>query len=301
MELFEQRKKLIDDLVGIVPGREIWSKIKGNRMILFCLLLLGTITLLAVFAPFISPYDPAEQNLTNRLQSPSMSHLMGTDYLGRDIFSRVLYGAQTSLFIAGAVVAVSLTFGVAAGSLAGYFGGWTDGAISRVIDVLISFPGIILSLALIGVMGAGVFNLILALSIVHWASYARLTRGQVLTVKNNDYIASSKLVGSSRMRIMIKHILPNSIAPVIVLATIDMGHVILAAASLSFLGLGIPAYIPEWGSMISLGKEYIRSAPYVILGPGLAITLVVVLFSLLGDSLRDVLDPKKEEGELGNA
>lgn len=301
MAFIESRKRIIDSLLRSNTEHELMHKVMGSKVIMGCLVLLGGVALMALFAPYIAPFDPFQQSLPNRLQSPSWTHLMGTDYLGRDIFSRVLFGAQTSLTIAGAVVGVSLAFGMAAGAVAGYLGGITDAVISRVVDVLISFPGIILSLALIGVLGTGMFNMVVALSIVHWASYARLTRGQVLAVKNNDYITSSKLVGASRFRVVLKHILPNSIAPVVVLATLDMGHVILAAASLSFLGLGMPAHIPEWGAMVSAGKEYIRSAPFVIMGPGIAITVVVMLFSLLGDALRDVLDPKKEESILGNA
>ncbi len=294
------RKSTVDSISVSTGGKDLIVRLLRNKLVLICLILLIALVMAAILAPLIAPFDPNEQYLSGALQSPSWTHLMGTDEMGRDIFSRVLFGARISLPIAGAVVAISFIVGLAIGSIAGYVGGWTDGLLSRIIDVFISFPGIIMSLVLIGFMGPGFVNMIVALSITSWAGYARLMRGQVLSVKNNDYVSSSKLIGESKFRIMFKHIIPNSIAPVIVLATIDMGHVILASASLSYLGLGIPADIPEWGSMINAGQDYIRTAPWVIIGPGLAITFTVMIFCLLGDGLRDVMDPKSdEEGVIG--
>ena len=250
--------------------------------------------LLALIAPWIAPYDPNDIDLKESLQSPSTDHLLGTDHLGRDILSRLLYGATTSFSIAISVVIFALAMGIALGGIAGYFGGIPDDIISRVIDLFLSFPSMIFALAIVGALGSSVLNLILALSLVHWASYARLMRGQVLSIKSNDYVSSARVMGASDRRILVKHILPNALAPVIVLATLDMGHVILSAAALSFLGLGIPPSIPEWGSMLNAGKEFMRTAPYLTLFPGMAITLTVILFSLLGDGFREVLDPESE-------
>ncbi|HNZ05480.1 MAG TPA: ABC transporter permease, partial [Methanothrix soehngenii] len=192
------------------------------------------------------------------------------------------------------VVAFALIGGIALGGIAGYSGGLSDDIISRVIDLFLSFPSMIFALAIVGALGSSVLNLIMALALVHWASYARLMRGQVLSAKSNDYVSSARVIGASDRRILVKHILPNALAPVIVLATLDMGHVILSAAALSFLGLGIPPSVPEWGSMLNAGKEFMRTSPYLTLFPGMAITLTVILFSLLGDGFQEILDPESE-------
>lgn len=284
-------------LHSFYPGRIKWGpyhRIMANRMVAVCLVLLAAMALLALIAPWIAPYDPNDIDLKESLQSPSTEHLLGTDHLGRDILSRLLYGATTSFSIAISVVIFALAMGIALGGVAGYFGGIPDDIISRVIDLFLSFPSMIFALAIVGALGSSVLNLILALSLVHWASYARLMRGQVLSIKSNDYVSSARVMGASDRRILVKHILPNALAPVIVLATLDMGHVILSAAALSFLGLGIPPSIPEWGSMLNAGKEFMRTAPYLTLFPGMAITLTVILFSLLGDGFREVLDPESE-------
>lgn len=287
----------VTKLHSFCPSRIKWEpyhRIMANRMVAVCLVLLAAMALLALIAPWIAPYDPNDIELKVSLQSPSTEHLLGTDHLGRDILSRLLYGATTSFSIAISVVIFALAMGIALGGVAGYFGGIPDDIISRVIDLFLSFPSMIFALAIVGALGSSVLNLILALSLVHWASYARLMRGQVLSIKSNDYVSSARVMGASDRRILVKHILPNALAPVIVLATLDMGHVILSAAALSFLGLGIPPSIPEWGSMLNAGKEFMRTAPYLTLFPGMAITLTVILFSLLGDGFREVLDPESE-------
>jgi len=266
----------------------------ANRTVAVCLVLLAAMVLIAILAPWIAPYEPNDINLKESLQSPSKEHWLGTDHLGRDIFSRLLYGATTSFTIAISVVAFALIWGIALGGIAGYFGGLSDDIISRVIDLFLSFPSMIFALAIVGALGSSVLNLIMALALVHWASYARLMRGQVLSAKSNDYVSSARVIGASDRRILVKHILPNALAPVIVLATLDMGHVILSAAALSFLGLGIPPSVPEWGSMLNAGKEFMRTAPYLTLFPGMAITLTVILFSLLGDGFQEILDPESE-------
>jgi peptide/nickel transport system permease protein len=266
----------------------------ANRTVAVCLVLLAAMVIIAILAPWIAPYEPNDINLKESLQSPSKEHWLGTDHLGRDIFSRLLYGATTSFTIAIFVVAFALIWGIALGGIAGYFGGLSDDIISRVIDLFLSFPSMIFALAIVGALGSSVLNLIMALALVHWASYARLMRGQVLSAKSNDYVSSARVIGASDRRILVKHILPNALAPVIVLATLDMGHVILSAAALSFLGLGIPPSVPEWGSMLNAGKEFMRTAPYLTLFPGMAITLTVILFSLLGDGFQEILDPESE-------
>lgn len=278
-----------------------YHKILMNRTVTACLLILGFMVLLSFMAPLITPYDPNAIDLKSSLQPPSAGHPLGTDHLGRDVLCRLLYGAKVSFLISLSVVLVALTLGILLGGFAGYFGGLADEVLSRMIDVFLSFPGIIFALAIVGALGSSVLNLIIALGLVHWASYARLMRAQVLSVKNNDYVSSARVIGASDRRILIRHILPNALAPVIVLATLDMGHVILSAAALSFLGLGIPPSVPEWGSMLNAGKEFMRTAPYLTIFPGLALTITVVLFSLLGDGFREILDPESEVMGLGAA
>lgn len=277
---------------------EFTKKVFQRKDMLFALIALLLFSGTALFAPLISPYDPNAIDLGNKNLSPSGEHLLGTDYLGRDLLSRILIGARTSLSIAFGVVLISLLIGTALGCVAGYYGGIVDESISRVIDIFLSFPGIIFALAIMGVLGSGVFNLIFALSIVQWAKYARVMRGQVLSLKKQEFVLSAVTSGADDFHIILKHIVPNAIAPLLVLATIDFGHVILSIATLSFLGIGLPADVPEWGAMLSAGKEFMRTAPYQTIFPGLAITSFVVIFSILGDGMRDILDPNHEGGEI---
>ncbi|MFA5269157.1 MAG: ABC transporter permease, partial [Methanoregula sp.] len=264
-----------------------------------CLVLLGMLVIVAIFAPYISPCDPEAISVRDKNQGISSAHLFGTDFLGRDLFSLTIWGARTSLLIASVSVAVALVFGTIVGCVAGYYGGLVDEVLSRCIDLLLAFPGIIFALALLAFMGAGVLNLIIAITISQWAIYARLMRGQVISIKNLEYVQSARTAGLSDRRIMIRHLFPNAIMPVLILATLDIGHVILSVAGLSFLGLGIPPGIPEWGSMIGAGKEFLRTAPLNIIVPGLAITVVVLLFNVLGEGLRDILDVHKDQVNIG--
>lgn len=279
-------------------GSELTKKVSKKKDMLFALVALSFFVGLAILAPLISPYEPNAIDLKNKNLNPSGEHILGTDYLGRDLLSRILIGAQTSLSIAFGVVFISLLFGTAVGCAAGYYGGIVDESLSRVIDIFLSFPGVIFALTILGVLGSSIFNLMLALSIVQWAHYARVMRGQVLALKRQEFVLSSITSGASDFYIIRKHIVPNAIAPVLVLATIDLGHVILSIATLSFLGIGLPADIPEWGAMLSAGKEFMRTAPYQTIFPGLAITLFVVIFSIIGDGMRDILDPNHEGGEI---
>lgn len=271
------------------------SKIRKHIGFQVCLVLLGILVIASLFAPLIAPYDPNAIDLKQKNQGLSSAHIWGTDYLGRDLFSRTLFGSRTSLLIAFVTVACAFTTGVAMGCVAAYYGGVVDEVLSRFVDLFLAFPGIIFSLALLGLIGAGILNMILALTVSQWATFARFMRGNVLSIKNLEYIQSARTAGLPDRRIMMRHLMPNAIMPVLILATLDIGSVILATAGLSFLGIGIPPGIPEWGSMIGAGKEFLRTAPLNVIVPGLAITIVVLLFNVLGEGLRDILDVHDEQ------
>jgi peptide/nickel transport system permease protein len=260
-----------------------------------CLVLLGILVIASLSAPLIAPYDPNAIDLKQKNQGPSSAHIWGTDYLGRDLFSRTLFGSQTSLLIAFVTVACAFTTGAAVGCVAAYYGGVVDEVLSRFVDLFLAFPGIIFSLALLGLIGSGILNMILALTVSQWATFARVMRGNALSIKNLEYIQSARTAGLPDRCIMMRHLMPNAIMPVLILATLDIGSVILATAGLSFLGLGIPPEISEWGSMIGAGKEFLRTAPLNVIVPGLAITVVVLLFNVLGEGLRDILDVHDEQ------
>ncbi len=287
---FSYHRKVLAIKSNIGMGEIARKVIKRTDMVI-ALALLAALVVIAAVAPYIAPYDPNGIDMKNKNLGPGPGHLLGTDYLGRDLLSRILVGARTSLSIAAGVVGISLAVGIAVGAVSGYYGGVVDDIIARVIDIFMSFPGMIFALAMLGVMGPGIVNLMFSLALVQWSTYARLMRGQVLSVKNNEYIASAVTIGASDRHILARHVIPNAIAPIIVLATIDLGHVILSIAALSFLGIGLPADVPEWGAILSSGKEFMRTAPFITIFPGLAITFVVVIFSVLGDGMRSILDP----------
>nr|WP_305794545.1 nickel transporter permease [Halomarina rubra] len=224
---------------------------------------------------------------------------MGTDQLGRDVLSRLLYGARISLQISLAVVAITLAIGTAVGLIAGYAGGWVDEALMRFVDILLAFPGILLALVIAGILGPNLTNIMIALAVVGWTQYARIIRGSVLSVKQEEFVKAAQLMGVPRRRIVLRHILPNVVTPVIVLATMDMAYVILGTAGLSFLGLGAQPPTPEWGTMLSQGRNFVDTAWWVVNFPGLAIMITVLGFNLLGDGLRDVLDPR-DMGDVEN-
>lgn len=254
------------------------------------------VTVSQTVQPFsLAPYDPAEQHLIDRLQPPSAEYPLGTDQLGRDLFSRLLVGARISMRIAVAVVTISLIIGVVVGLTAGYVGGLVDEALMRLVDVLLAFPGILLALVIAGILGPSLTNIMIALAVVGWTQYARIIRGSVLSVKEQEFVKASQLMGVSRPRIVARHILPNVVSPVVVLATMDMAYVILGTAGLSFLGLGAQPPTPEWGTMLSGGRNYLQDAWWVANFPGLAIMVTVLAFNILGDSLRDILDPREME------
>jgi len=247
----------------------------------------------ALFAPWIAPHDPARIDLPARLMGPSVSHWFGTDELGRDILSRVIYGARISMLVGGCVVAASLTLGLIFGSIAGYYGGITDRLLNVVVmNAFMSFPGILLAIAFVAFLGPGIFNLIFALSLGGWVGYARLVRAQVLAVREREFVEAARALGASDLRIIVRHILPNIIQPIIVQAAIGMAGAILAEATMSFLGLGVPPPAASWGSMLNDGRSHLFDSPHLVLFPAAAVMLAVLSFNFIGDGLRDYLDPR---------
>ena len=251
------------------------------------------LTIVAALAgPFVSPHDPTAQELARRLEAPSLQHPFGLDELGRDILARILAGARISLLVGLAVVSVSTIAGMTLGSIAGYFGGRVDDVISRVIDVLMAFPGILLAIALVSVLGPSLANVVLALSLIGWVGYARLVRGQALRAREFEFVQAARALGAGTSRIVVRHILPTALPAVVVQATLGMAGAIIAEAALSFLGLGVQPPTPSWGTMLNGGRAHILDAPHLTIFPGLAIALLVLVFNFLGDGLRDRVDPK---------
>lgn len=248
---------------------------------------------IAVLAPIIAPYNPAALDLLHRLAPPSRAHWFGTDELGRDIFSRILYGARISLTVAVSVVGISLTVGLILGGLAGFYGGGTDTVLNTfVMNAFLALPGILLAIAFVAFLGPGLVNLIVALSIGGWVGYARLVRAQVLAVKEREFVEAARALGAGDLRIFIHHILPNILQPVIVQAAIGMAGAVLAEATLSFLGLGVPPPTPSWGSMLNDARSHLFDAPHMVVFPAIAVMLCVLSFNFIGDALRDFLDPR---------
>ena len=247
----------------------------------------------AIFAPWIAPQDPAAIDLPLRLDTPSRAHWFGTDELGRDIVSRIVSGARISMLVGSCVVAVSLALGLIIGSIAGYYGGAIDRFVNVVVmNAFLSFPGILLAIAFVAFRGPGIFNLVLALSLSGWVGYARLVRGQVLAAREREFVEAARALGASDLRIVVRHILPNIIQPVIVQAAIGMAGAILAEATMSFLGLGVPPPTASWGTMLNDARAHLFDAPHLVLFPALAVMLAVLSFNFIGDALRDYLDPR---------
>ncbi|HBT20558.1 MAG TPA: glutathione ABC transporter permease GsiD [Peptococcaceae bacterium] len=270
----------------------------NSRITALSALIILLLVFTAIAAPVIAPHDPVAVDLANKLKAPSLNYPFGTDHLGRCIFSRVIYGTRESLKVSLIVVSISASIGILLGLVSGYFGGLTDELIMRAVDIMLAFPSIILALAIITALGPGLNNVILALTLVHWTSYARLVRGEVLRIKEKEFVESARAMGNSQLRIMFRYILPNVMAPVMVVSTLDVAHVILSASGLSFLGLGAQPPTPEWGAMVNDGREFIRTAPHLTIFPGLAIMITSLAFNWLGDWLRDALDPRLREGRI---
>ena len=268
--------------------------IKENKLFAILSIALVFIILSAVFAPLLAPYDPDTADMGNAFQSPDEDHWFGTDKLGRDVFSRVLFGTRVSLAASLVLVSSIFVIGTTLGVIAGYFGGKIDTVIMRLSDMMISFPGMVLAIAVAGILGASVINAIIAIMIVSWTKYARLARSLVLKIRHKDFVYAAEVSGTKTSRILLRHMIPNVIPTLVITATTDIGTMILELAGLSFLGFGAQPPTPEWGLMLNEGRAYMLSCPWLMIFPGLAICLVVIVFNLLGDSLRDILDPKFE-------
>lgn len=265
------------------------SAVVGGSMI-------ATLLLVALIGPLIAPHDPLAMDLVNRFQQPSLMHPFGTDEFGRDVFSRVIYGARISLQVGIVAVGIAGTLGCLLGLVTGYLGGWLDTAGQWVIDVLLAFPGLLLALAITAVLGPGLLNVIIAVGIGALPTYARVMRGQVLALKQEEFIVAARVTGCSTTRILFRHLFPNTLSPIIVLASLGFASAVLAGAALSFIGMGAQPPTPEWGAMLASGREYLRRQWWIATFPGLAIAFTVLGFNLLGDGLRDALDPHREAG-----
>ena len=253
---------------------------------------LALVVLMALVAPFISPYDPLKQDLVNARLAPSAEHLLGTDDLGRDVLSRVIYGSRVSLIAGLASVAIGVVVGSLLGLVAGFSGGLADSLVMRLVDAVLAFPGLVLALALGAVMGAGLFGVVIALGVVYTPTFARLMRGQVLSIREREFVAAARVIGSPAWRIVAKHVLPNVATPIVIQASLSIAFAILAEASLSFLGLGVSPPTPSWGGMINQGRGYLQQAPWIVFGPGAALFVTVLGLNFVGDAIRDALDPR---------
>ncbi len=270
-----------------------WLRLKRNPLAMIGLAIIATLLVVAAFAPWLAPHDPIAQNLQNRLMPPgSPGHILGTDDFGRDILSRIIHGARITLYIVTLVAVTAPVFGLLVGTVSGYFGGWVDQVLMRITDIFLAFPRLILALALVAVLGPGIENAVLAIALTAWPPYARVARAETLTVRGSDYIAAVRLQGAGAGRVIWGHVMPMCLPSVIIRVTLDMAGVILTAAGLGFLGLGVQPPLPEWGLMISSGRKFLFEQWWVATMPGLAIFIVSLGFNLLGDGLRDVLDPR---------
>jgi peptide/nickel transport system permease protein len=287
---------LTDALAEAPPRVSEWSRFRrgflGRRVVAFGLIVIVIFILVALFAPLLAPYDPYSPDLSSALSQPNRAHLLGTDALGRDTLSRIIYGTRTSLEIGLIVVVIASVVGMTLGTLAGFYGGWWHNIIMRFVDALMSFPMILLALVIAALLGSGMKNVIIALSVAMMPGYARVMCGQVMSVKENDYITAGRSVGGTNRRIMLRHVVPNCLAPLIVMITMMLGAVMLAEAGLSFLGIGIVPPTAAWGSMVNDGRQYLLTLPILSFAPGLALMFVVFAFNMVGDGLRDALDPR---------
>jgi peptide/nickel transport system permease protein len=269
------------------------DRVKQQPLAALGLALIALFLLCAIFAPFLAPRDPAAIDLSRRLLAPSTAHWFGTDELGRDILSRTIYGARISLIVAVSVVGLSLALGLVAGCLAGFYGGWIDTVLNiYVTNAFLALPGILLAIAFVAFLGPGLGNLILALAISGWVGYARLVRAQVMAVKEREFVEAARALGATDLRVIVRHILPNILQPLIVQAAVGMAAAVLAEATLSFLGLGVPAPAASWGSMLNDGRSHLFDSPHLVFFPAVAVMLCVLAFNFLGDALRDYLDPR---------
>ncbi len=271
---------------------EMWRSLRANRAALVSLIFIVFLVLVAILGPYLTPYNPIETDMSSALQTPSAQHWFGTDQLGMDIFSRVIAGTRVSLTVGLLAVSIALTTGIILGAIAGYAGGWVDTVIMRVMDMMLAIPSILLAITLMAALGKGIDKAVIAIGLVSIPEYARIVRGNILSIKENDYIAAAHVVGLSDARIIFRHVLPNALSVIIVRATLGISSAILDTAALGFLGLGVQPPQPEWGDMLGRARGFIFQAPHTLLYPGMAITATVLAFNLLGDGLRDALDPR---------
>lgn len=271
------------------------QKVKKNRIWMKLIVFAGlaaALLLITIFAKYICPYDPYAQDLTQAMQPPSAAHLMGTDTYGRDMLSRVLIGAQTSISSTFVLVAIITVFGTVVGIFCGYYGGIVDSVMMRISDVCLAFPGLVFAMAVAAILDGGVRNAVIALALISWPKYSRIARGQTLSIKNLPYMQASQLAGDSVLQMIFRHVLPNIAGPILVTSMLDIGTMMMEIAGLSFLGLGAQPPVAEWGSMMSSGRSMLQTYPWIVLSPGVAIFVSVVIFNLLGDTIRDYMDPK---------
>lgn len=298
--LFFNKKKInqtTQELLEIPQGSwaEIWNALKRNRRAMLGLSFIIFLVLLAIFADVVAPYGMKEQNLANALQSPNATNWLGTDDLGRDVLSRLIYGTRVSLTVGVSAVAVALVIGGVLGVLSGYYKGWVDTLIMRLCDVLLSIPSILLAIAIVASLGASIQNMILAIGLANIPVFARIIRAGVISVKEKQFIEAGEALGANDALIIFKHIIPNIMSPIIVQSSMGIATAILSAVGLGFIGLGLEASVAEWGTMLNFGRSYIRTHPYLTLYPGLVIMVTILSFNLLGDGLRDAIDPKMRE------
>lgn len=277
------------------PWKTMFLMTIRNKAAMVGLVIIVILVFIAFFGKLIMPYDPYSGELSESLKGPSAQHIMGTDEQGRDIFSRVIDGTKISLRVGVAAVAIALTMGILLGSVAGYYSGRVDTLIMRVMDIMLAFPSLLLAIAFMSALGKGIDKAIIAISIVTIPEYARIIRGTILSIKENEYVQAARVIGNNDAAIIFRHILPNVISPIIVRATLGVSTAILETSALGFLGLGVQPPLAEWGSMLGAGRGYFYNAPHIVLFPGIAITITVLAFNLLGDGLRDALDPKSRK------
>lgn len=297
---FKTKKARVMEELGLRSGdlqastlyRDAWNRLKKNKMAIGSFIVLVLIALVAIFAPLIAPYDPYTQDLSRINEPPSADHWFGTDDVGRDLFSRVVYGTRISMLVGVVCEAICVPIGVILGALAGYFGGWVDAVVSRIIEIFSSFPTILFAIAVMFILGPGIMNVFIAIGIIGWTGLARMIRGQIMQLKEKEFIEAARASGASNMKIIFRHLIPNCLSTIIVVITLDIPGDIMLESTLSFVGLGVQPPDPSWGSMISEGRKFIRQNVWYSFFPGLAIMLVVLAFNTLGDGVRDALDPK---------
>ncbi len=272
--------------------RRSWFKLMANTSAVFGLAVIVLLVLVAILAPLIATHDIGTNNLANRLQPPSWGHFFGTDELGRDIFSRLVYGSRITLYIVTLTAVIAAPIGLVVGTTAGYMGGWVDTALMRIVDIFLAFPSLVLALSFAAALGPGIENAVIAISLAAWPPIARLARAETLTIRSSDYVAVIRLQGASTMRVITKHVVPMCIPSVVIRITLNMSSIILTAAGLGFLGLGAQPPSPEWGAMLSSGREFMMTSWWLAAVPGTAILIASLAFNLFGDGLRDVLDPR---------